>query len=167
MSDSGGTRVVDGMSVLEGPAGLRVVRIHPRAVLPHYASEGAAGLDLSAALDAPITLGSLERARVPTGLVIGLPPGHEGQVRPRSGLASRHGLTVLNAPGTIDEDYRGELQVLLVNLSRDPVTIQPGERIAQLVVAKVERVAVGEVLNVEELGSTERGAGGFGSTGRS
>ncbi|MDB4972384.1 MAG: Deoxyuridine 5-triphosphate nucleotidohydrolase [Myxococcaceae bacterium] len=151
---------------MSDPVGLRVVRIHPRAALPHYASDGAAGLDLTAAIDAPIVLASLERAKVPTGLVIGLPPGHEGQVRPRSGLAAKHGLTVLNAPGTIDEDYRGELAVLLVNLSQDEVTIQPGERIAQLVVAQVTRVAVGEVLHTDELGSTARGTGGFGSTGR-
>jgi len=145
---------------------LRVVRIHPRAALPHYASEGAAGLDLTAAIDEPIVLRSLERAKVNTGLVIELPRGHEGQVRPRSGLASKHGLTVLNAPGTIDEDYRGELAVLLVNLSRDDVTIQPGERIAQFVIAPIARVAVGEVRHVDELGTTARGAGGFGSTGR-
>jgi dUTP pyrophosphatase len=145
---------------------LQVVRVHPHAALPRYASEGAAGLDLVAALDAPLVLGSLERAAVPTGLVIGLPPGHEGQVRPRSGLASRHGLTVVNAPGTIDEDYRGEVAVLLVNLGREPVTIQPGDRIAQLVVAPVSRVGIVERADVGELGSTERGAGGFGSTGK-
>jgi dUTP pyrophosphatase len=146
--------------------GLRVVRIHARAALPHYASDGAAGLDLTAALDAPLVLASLERAKVPTGLVIALPAGHEGQVRPRSGLASKHGITVLNAPGTIDEDYRGELAVLLVNLSREAVTIEPGERIAQLVVAPVTRARVLEVQSVDELGTTARGAGGFGSTGR-
>jgi dUTP pyrophosphatase len=146
--------------------GLRVVRVHPRAALPRYASDGAAGLDLTAALDAPIVLGSLERVKVPTGLVIALPPGHEGQVRPRSGLASKHGLTVLNAPGTIDEDYRGEVAVLLVNLGHEPVTIAPGERIAQLVVAPVTHVAVLELTTLDELGSTDRGAGGFGSTGR-
>lgn len=145
---------------------LKVVRVHPRAALPRYASDGAAGLDLTAALDAPLSLAPRERAAVPTGLVIGLPPGHEGQVRPRSGLAIRHGLTVVNAPGTIDEDYRGELSVLLVNLGSDAVTIQPGDRIAQLVVAPVSRVGVVEIDAVEELGSTERGAGGFGSTGR-
>jgi dUTP pyrophosphatase len=145
---------------------LQVVRVHPKAALPRYASEGAAGLDLVAALDAPLVLDSLERAAVPTGLVIGLPPGHEGQVRPRSGLAARHGLTVVNAPGTIDEDYRGEVAVLLVNLGREPVTIQPGDRIAQLVVAPVSRVGIVERAEVGELGSTERGAGGFGSTGK-
>src|SRR5687768_11437354 len=104
---------------MAGPA-LQVVRVRPEAVVPRYATDGAAGLDLSAALDAPLEIAPLARVRVPTGLVIGLPPGHEGQVRPRSGLAARLGLTVLNAPGTIDEDYRGELQVLLVNLGNEP-----------------------------------------------
>ena len=145
---------------------LKVVRVHPLAALPRYASEGAAGLDLTAAMDAPLSLAPHERAAVPTGLVIGLPPGHEGQVRPRSGLAIRHGLTIVNAPGTIDEDYRGELAVLLVNLGTETVTIQPGDRIAQLVVAPVSRVGIVEIGDVEELGATERGTGGFGSTGR-
>ena len=146
---------------------LKVVRVHPKAALPRYASDGAAGLDLTAALDAPLSLAPRQRAAVPTGLVIGLPPGHEGQVRPRSGLAIRHGLTVVNAPGTIDEDYRGELAVLLVNLGDEVVTIRPGDRIAQLVVAPVSRVGIVEIDAVEELGDTERGAGSFGSTGRS
>ena len=146
---------------------LRVVRLRPDAVLPRYASEGAAGLDLSAALDEALVVPPLGRVRVPTGLVIGLPPGHEGQVRPRSGLAARLGLTVLNAPGTIDEDYRGELQVLLVNLGGEPATIAPGERIAQLVVAPVTRVSVELREQVDELGATARGDGGFGSTGTS
>jgi dUTP pyrophosphatase len=147
-------------------AAVRVVRIHPRAALPRYASDGAAGLDLTAAIDAPIVLEPLSRAKVATGLIVALPPGHEGQVRPRSGLAIKHGLTVLNAPGTIDEDYRGELAVLLVNLSREPVTISPGDRIAQLIVAPVVRAEVSECASAEELGATERGAGGFGSTGQ-
>ena len=145
---------------------LRIRRIRDNATLPRYATAGAAGLDLSAALDAAITLAPLERAKVPTGLVIALPEHHEGQVRPRSGLAAKHGLTVLNAPGTIDEDYRGEVCVLLVNLSNAPITIQPGERIAQLVVAPVTKVLVHEVFGEQELGDTERGEGGFGSTGR-
>ena len=147
-------------------AAVRVVRVHPRAALPRYASEGAAGLDLTAALDRPMVLKPLERAKVPTGLVLELPRGHEGQVRPRSGLAIQRGITVLNAPGTIDEDYRGELAVLLVNLSAEPVTIEPGERIAQLVVAPVTQVEVRECAAVDQLATTERGAGGFGSTGR-
>jgi dUTP pyrophosphatase len=151
---------------MQESVGLRVVRVHPRAALPRYASDGAAGLDLTAALDAPIVIGAHQRAKVPTGLIIALPPGHEGQVRPRSGLAAKHGITVLNAPGTVDEDYRGEVAVLLVNLSDDPFTIEPGERIAQLVVAPVTRVNVLELDGVHELGDTERGAAGFGSTGR-
>jgi len=132
---------------------------------PRYESDGAAGLDLSAALKAPLTLEPGQHASVPTGLAIALPPGHEGQVRPRSGLAARHGVTVLNAPGTIDEDYRGELRVLLVNLGTTPHVIEPGARIAQLVVAPVTRVEVEMVTSAEALGKTTRGSGGFGSTG--
>lgn len=144
---------------------LRIVRLRADAVLPRYATDGAAGLDLAAALDEPLIVQPMGRVRVPTGLVIGLPAGHEGQVRPRSGLAARLGLTVLNAPGTIDEDYRGELQVLLVNLGSEVATIQPGDRIAQLVVAPVTRVRVELREDVGELGATVRGEGGFGSTG--
>lgn len=144
---------------------LRVVRLRPDAVLPQYATSGAAGLDLSAALDAPLDVPSLGRVRVPTGLSIALPAGHEGQVRPRSGLAARLGLTVLNAPGTIDEDYRGELLVLLVNLGSETVTLMPGDRIAQLVVAPVTQVRVELREQLDDLGATERGVGGFGSTG--
>lgn len=151
---------------MAGPGVLRVHRLRESAVLPRYATEGAAGLDLSADLDAPITVAPLERVRVPTGLVIALPPGHEGQVRPRSGLAFKHGLTVLNAPGTIDADYRGELAVLLVNLGREPVTLAPGERIAQLVVAPVVQVQVEDCPALDALGTSARGTGGFGSTGR-
>jgi dUTP pyrophosphatase len=146
---------------------LRVHVLRPElARLPAYASTGAAGLDLAAALDAPLTLAAGAWAAVPTGLAIALPAGHEGQVRPRSGLARKHGITVLNAPGTIDEDYRGELQVLLVNLSADPYTIAPGDRIAQLVVAPIRHVRVVAVNDVDSLGETARGAGGFGSSGR-
>ena len=145
---------------------LQIVRVRPSAVIPRYATEGAAGLDLSADLDAPVVLEPLGRARIPTGLVIALPPGYEGQVRPRSGLAAKHGITVLNAPGTIDEDYRGELAVLLVNLSNASFTISHGERIAQLIVAPVSQVAVEVRESLAELGETVRGAGGFGSTGR-
>lgn len=143
--------------------GLRVQRIHPRAALPRYASEGAAGLDLTAAIDQSLVIAARGRAKVPTGLIIALPQGHEGQVRPRSGLAAKHGVTVLNAPGTIDEDYRGEVAVLLVNMSDEPFVIEPGERIAQLVVAPYTRI---DVVESDELGETARGAGGFGSTGR-
>ena len=134
-----------------------------RHALPAYATVGAAGMDLRAQLEAPITLAPLGRVLVPTGLFIELPQGYEAQVRPRSGLAIKHGLTVLNSPGTIDADYRGEIKVALVNLSAEPFEIQDGERIAQLVVARHEQV-VWQL--VEELGETERGAGGFGHTGR-
>ncbi|WP_455250029.1 dUTP diphosphatase [Porphyromonas sp.] len=134
-----------------------------RHALPAYATAGAAGMDLRAQLEAPITLPPLGRALVPTGLFIELPQGYEAQVRPRSGLAIKHGLTILNSPGTIDADYRGEIKVALVNLSAEPFEIQDGERIAQLVVARHEEVTWQPV---EELGETERGAGGFGHTGR-
>ena len=130
--------------------------------LPAYQSEGAAGMDLLAALDEPLKLKPRARALVPTGLILELPPGLEAQVRPRSGLALRHGVTVLNSPGTIDSDYRGEVQVLLVNLGAKPFTIARGERIAQLVVARVERV---ELVEAATASATRRGAGGFGSTG--
>lgn len=132
--------------------------------LPSYQSAHAAGLDLLAAIPAgvPLTLGPGARALVPTGLTIALPPGYEAQVRPRSGLAVKSGLTVLNSPGTIDSDYRGEVQVLLVNLGTGPILLERGMRIAQMVVAPVQRVALTEV---QGLDSTERGSGGFGSTG--
>ncbi|MBS2033111.1 MAG: dUTP diphosphatase [Deltaproteobacteria bacterium] len=129
--------------------------------LPRYMTDGAAGLDLLA--DEAVTLEPMARAKVPTGLALAIPPGFEGQVRPRSGLADKKGVTVLNAPGTIDSDYRGEVAVLLVNLSDRHVEIARGERIAQLVLAKVERA---ELAEVKELAATVRGAGGFGSTGR-
>lgn len=133
--------------------------------LPAYATPGAAGLDLLAALpeERPLTLRPLERALVPTGLRLALPEGFEAQVRPRSGLALRHGLTVLNAPGTIDSDYRGEVGVLLVNLGGEPVTVRRGERIAQLVLAPVCRLAWQE--GPVDRDATARGTGGFGSTG--
>ena len=130
---------------------------------PAYATEKSAGMDLKADLPAPLVLGPLERAMVPTGLFIALPDGTEAQVRPRSGIAAKHGISVLNSPGTIDADYRGEIKVILVNLSNEPFTINPGERIAQMVVARYEQVAWEEV---EVLDETERGDGGFGSTGR-
>ena len=133
---------------------------HP---LPHYGTEAAAGVDLRANLENPITLNPLERALVKTGLFIELPVGYEAQVRPRSGLAYKNGITVLNSPGTIDADYRGEVGVILVNLSNTPFVIENGERIAQLVIAKHEQA---EWVLVEELAETERGAGGFGSTGK-
>jgi len=131
--------------------------------LPEYASAAAAGVDLVAALAAPLTLGPGERAAVPTGISLALPEGFEAQVRPRSGLALKHGITVLNSPGTIDADYRGEIRVILANLGSEPVTLRRGERVAQLVVAPVTRIAW---QTVAALPDSARGAGGFGSTGR-
>ncbi|MBQ8422337.1 MAG: dUTP diphosphatase [Bacteroidales bacterium] len=130
---------------------------------PFYATEKSAGMDLKADIAEPIVLAPLERAMIPTGLYIALPDGTEAQVRPRSGLAAKHGISVLNAPGTIDADYRGEIKVILVNLSNEPFTVNPGERIAQMVIARYEKVEWDEV---EVLDETERGEGGFGSTGR-
>jgi dUTP pyrophosphatase len=144
------------------PPVLRIRRLSPSAQLPRYMTAASSGLDLSAALEAPLTLDPGARALVPTGLAVELPAGHEGQIRPRSGLAVKHGVTVLNAPGTIDEDYRGEVKVALVNLGREPFTVENGMRIAQMVVARVERV---EVVEAERLEATDRGAGGFGHTG--
>ena len=131
--------------------------------LPAYATIASAGMDLHANIDEPLILGSLERSLVPTGIFIELPVGYEAQIRPRSGLATKHGITVINTPGTVDADFRGELRVSLVNLSREPFTIEPGERIAQMVVARHEHV---EWEEVTELSETERGAGGWGSTGK-
>ena len=131
--------------------------------VPFYATELSAGMDLKAAIEEPIELDSLCRAMVPTGLYIALPEGYEAQIRPRSGLAAKHGVTVCNSPGTVDADYRGEIKVILVNLSKEKFVINPGERIAQMVVARYEKVEWDEV---ELLDETERGAGGFGSTGR-
>ncbi len=131
--------------------------------LPAYHSGGAAGMDLLADLEQAVTLAAMERCAVPTGITVEIPPGFEGQVRPRSGRALREGLTLLNTPGTIDSDYRGEIQVIVVNLGRDPVMIEPGDRIAQLVIAPVARATLVEV---EELRDTHRGGGGFGHTGR-
>lgn len=133
---------------------------HP---LPHYQTPHSAGVDLRAVLPAPVTLEPLQRKLVKTGLFIELPPGYEAQVRPRSGLAYKQGITVLNSPGTIDADYRGEIGVILVNLSEEAVTLENGDRIAQMVVARHERVEWEEVPNLEV---SERGTGGFGSTGK-
>ena len=132
---------------------------HP---LPQYATPQSAGMDLRANIDNPVTLQPMERRLIPTGLYIALPPGYEAQVRPRSGLALKHGVTVLNTPGTIDADYRGEVMVLLVNLSDTDFVVADGERVAQMVVARHEQ---GEWVEVEELDATERGAGGYGHTG--
>jgi len=143
---------------------VRRVRTHAEPLpLPRYETAQAAGLDLRADIDGERVLGPLERMAVPTGLALALPPGYEGQVRPRSGLALRHGVTLLNAPGTVDADYRGEVQVVLINLSNEPFTLRRGDRVAQLVVAAVPAVVLEEVEVLEE---TSRGGNGFGSTGR-
>jgi dUTP pyrophosphatase len=149
---------------MSGPVRVAVLRLaHGQGLpLPDYATEGSAGLDLLAALSDPVTLQPSARALIPTGLTMALPQGYEGQVRPRSGLALKHGLTVLNSPGTIDADYRGEVQVIVINLGEEPVTIVRGMRIAQLVLAPVTR---GRFEEAKDLPITHRGGGGFGSTG--
>jgi len=146
------------MNVLE----LEVCRLRPGARLPRYMSDYAAGMDLCACLETPTRLEPGERALVPTGLAMAIPPGYEGQVRARSGLALRQGLALVNAPGTIDADYRGEIGVLVINLGHDPITLNDGERIAQLVIAPVVRGVLRECQRLDE---TVRNAGGFGHTG--
>jgi dUTP pyrophosphatase len=141
---------------------VKVRKVDPSVVLPDYGSPGSAGADIRAHIPEPITIAPFARVRIPTGLFLEIPEGYEGQIRPRSGLAYKHGVTVLNAPGTIDSDYRGELQIILINLGNEPFTISSGDRIAQLVVTSVLRA---EYMEMEELGFTERGTGGFGSTG--
>lgn len=141
---------------------VRFKRLRAAAQLPRYMTDGAAGMDLASAADGPITMAPGQRLGIPTGWAMELPPGYEAQVRPRSGLASRHGITVVNAPGTIDSDYRGEIVVLLVNLGQQPHTLLPGDRMAQLVIAPVSRATLEEVA---ELSATGRAAGGFGHTG--
>lgn len=135
---------------------------HSKHPLPAYETIHSAGMDLRANLDAPVVLKTLERALIPTGLFIELPIGFEAQVRPRSGLAFKKGISVLNTPGTIDADYRGEIKVILINLSKDDFIVEDGERIAQMIIAKHERA---ELIEVNELAETSRGAGGFGHTG--
>jgi len=147
----------------EVPVAVTVLRNGEGIGLPRYASAGAAGMDLVAAIDQPLTLQPGARAAVPTGIALALPEGYEAQVRPRSGLALKHGLAVLNSPGTIDADYRGEIQVILANLGAAPVTLARGERMAQLVLAPVSRIAW---TPVEALPESGRGGRGFGSTGR-
>ena len=134
-----------------------------RNPLPEYATTGSSGMDIRAELDEPVTLQSLERTLIPTGIFVELPEGYEIQVRPRSGLAVKQGLTCLNTPGTIDADYRGEIKVILINLSGEPQTIQHGDRIAQIVFQKVEKIAWQPV---QEINETQRGSGGFGHTGK-
>ncbi len=132
------------------------------AVLPTYGTEHSSGVDLRAFVDDPVTIGPLERCLVPTGIAVAIPPGYEAEVRPRSGLAIKHGITVLNSPGTIDADYRGEVQIILINLGVDPFTINRGDRIAQMVLKKIATI---DWAPVGALPETERGTGGFGSTG--
>ena len=152
------------MTAPQDPPPLLVLRLDAAAAVPRRMSDGAAGLDLAACLPAgPVTLAPGERRLVPTGLAVAIPPGYEGQVRARSGLAVRHGIAIVNAPGTIDADYRGELKVILINLGDAPFEIRHGERVAQLVLAPVAMLAPHEV---EVLPPAVRGAAGFGSTGR-
>jgi dUTP pyrophosphatase len=141
---------------------VRVFKKDPAARLPEYATGGAAGADLRARLSSPVHVPPLGRVLVPTGLVLEIPAGFEGQVRPRSGLAVKHGITLLNSPGTIDSDYRGELSVIIINLGNEEFTVKDGDRIAQLIIAPVCRVPFTEE---HELSETDRGSGGFGSTG--
>ncbi|MDR1505714.1 MAG: dUTP diphosphatase [Treponema sp.] len=140
---------------------VRFVKLNPAAQAPVYGSRGAAGADIRACVAGPVTIAPFGRSRIPTGLAVELPEGFEAQVRPRSGLADKYGVTVLNSPGTIDSDYRGEVAVILVNLGNDSFTVQNGDRIAQMVIAPVTRVRFTE----GALAATERGSGGFGSTG--
>ena len=146
------------------PLHVRVKRVGAVEVpLPRYQTSGAAGMDLHAALTAPVSLAPMARVKVPTGLSVAIPHGFEGQVRPRSGLAAKHGVTVVNTPGTVDSDYRGEIAVMLINLGTEPFVLAPLERIAQIVFARHE---IATLLEVDELDDTTRGAGGYGSTGR-
>ena len=142
---------------------LKIERLEHNKILPEYKTEGAAGMDLSAAITEPVVLKPLERALIPTGLKIELEHGYEAQIRPRSGLSIKHGITLINCVGTIDEDYRGEVCIPVVNLSNETYTIQSDERIAQMIIARVEQA---EIQVETELTTTARGAGGFGSTGK-
>lgn len=148
---------------MASPVVVKVCKISPDVAPPRYETAGAAGMDIRAFLAEPVVMRPLERMRIPTGFALEIPEGYEAQVRPRSGLAYKQGVTVLNAPGTIDSDYRGEVRVILVNLGQEPVVINNGDRIAQLVFTPVMRAALEET---SSLPATERGAGGFGSTGR-
>ena len=141
---------------------LKIQKIHPQVKLPQYETKGAAGMDLRAFLEADVCVQPLERIKIPTGLRIEVPDGYEAQIRPRSGLAIKTGLTVLNSPGTIDSDYRGDIEIILVNLGSQEITIKDGERIAQLVIAPVCRAVIEEAQTLSE---SLRGSGGFGSTG--
>ena len=142
---------------------VQVRRLRPDAIVPRYQTADAAGMDLHAALDQPVQVAPGASVAIPTGLAMAIPRGYEGQVRPRSGLARKHAVTLTNSPGTLDSDYSGEIQILLINHGHEPFTIEPDDRIAQLVIAPVVQAALVEV---DELPNTERGSGGFGSTGR-
>ena len=145
------------------PIQIKIIN-HSNNPLPEYATLGSSGMDIRASLSEPMVLQPMARDLVPTGLFVEIPLGYEIQIRPRSGLAIKQGITCLNTPGTIDADYRGEIKVILINLSAEPQTIQPGDRIAQMVLQKVEQI---QWVPASELGASERGAGGFGSTGKS
>jgi dUTP pyrophosphatase len=145
------------------PPRVRIKKLRPDAILPRYMTADAAGMDLSAALDAPVAIPPGKRAAIPTGLALEIPRGYEGQLRPRSGLAREHGVTLANSPATIDADYRGPLVIVLANLGDAPVTIEPRQRIAQMVIAPVVQA---EIEEADALSTTARGDGGFGSTGR-
>jgi dUTP pyrophosphatase len=142
---------------------LKIKKLSNNKSLPFYATEFSAGMDITAGIDESVILGPMERKLIPTGIEIELPSGYEAQIRPRSGLSIKHGVTLINCVGTIDQDYRGEVCVPLVNLSNTPYTIQPGERIAQIIISAVEKV---KIVEVEELTATARASGGFGSTGK-
>lgn len=144
------------------PVHVKIVNKSPNA-LPHYATPGSSGMDIRANLSEPVTINSLERVLIPTGLYVELPHGFEAQIRPRSGLAIKQGITCLNSPGTIDADYRGEIKVILINLSHERHVIQPGDRIAQMIIQKTEQAML---IPVDEINETERSAGGFGHTGK-
>jgi len=141
---------------------VKVKKLHPRAVVPLYMTEHAAGMDLCTVVDEPVVLAPGERTLLPTGLAMEIPPGYEGQVRPRSGLALKKGIALVNSPGTIDADYRGEIGVIIINHGNEPVEILPGDRVAQLIIAPVTRAALIEVQNLND---TARNSGGFGHTG--
>jgi dUTP pyrophosphatase len=141
---------------------LKIRRLNHNVIMPSYATEGAAGMDLTAAIAEPVELKPLERKLIPAGIIIELPQGYEAQVRPRSGLSIKHGITLVNCVGTIDEDYRGEVCVPLINLSQESYTINPGDRIAQMIISPVTKA---DIIEVKELTSTSRASGGFGSTG--
>ncbi len=142
---------------------LKIKKLENNKGMPAYATEGSAGMDITAGIDEPVEIKPLERKLIPAGIIIELPEGHEAQVRPRSGLSIKHGITLVNCVGTIDEDYRGEVYVPLINLSDAPYTIQPGERIAQMIISPVQKV---EIEEVREYSATLRASGGFGSTGK-